>query len=295
MHLWLAQTASLGFVPVPLADCTGRTAVEHAGRLWELAPWMEGSPDGARPARMARLEAAFAGLAAFHARLAGEECAGMSPGLRQRHLTVAQLVDGGFDRLEAAVTRAGAPTDHDRTKALSWLALARRIAPTWLSPLELWARRVIRLQPCLRDARHEHFLFEGDRLSGLVDFGAMGVDTVAGDLARLLGDWLKGDSPARLHALAAYERVQALAPLEQSAIEPFESATALLIGERWVRWHFLEGRRFENPQVVSLGLRAALKRSSGWPSRRSHECAAFIDRGASASHLRARAFDQANR
>jgi Ser/Thr protein kinase RdoA (MazF antagonist) len=259
VHLWLAQTASLGFVPAPLADRAGRTIVEYDGRLWELAPWMEGAPDRAQPPGAARLEAAFAGLAAFHARLAGAECTGVSPGLRQRHLTLAQLIDGGFDQLEAAVTRGGAAADPDRTTALSWLTLARRIAPSWLSPLELWARQVIRLQPCLRDARPEHFLFEGDRLSGLVDFGAMRVDTVSGDLARLLGEWLDGDSKARLRALAAYERVQPLAPLEQSAIEPFESATAVLIGERWVRWHFLEGRRFENPQAVSWGLARGLE------------------------------------
>ena len=52
------------------------------------------------------------------------------------------------------------------------------------------------LQPCLRDARPEHFLFDGDQLSGLVDFGAMAVDSVVGDLARLIGEWLDDDRPA---------------------------------------------------------------------------------------------------
>ena len=71
----------------------------------------------------------------------------------------------------------------------SWLALARQLGPMLLVPLEQSADRIIRVQPCLRDARPEHFLFEGDRLSGLVDYGAMGVDSVAGDLARL---WASG-------------------------------------------------------------------------------------------------------
>ena len=46
------------------------------------------------------------------------------------------------------------------------------------------------MQPCLRDARPEHFLFVENVLTGLIDFGAMDFETVAGDLARLLGEWL---------------------------------------------------------------------------------------------------------
>ena len=67
-----------------------------------------------------------------------------------------------------------------------------------LDPLATGCRAVlIRLQPALRDARPEHFLFEDDRLSGLVDFGAMGVESVAADLARLIGEWFDGDPDAR--------------------------------------------------------------------------------------------------
>ena len=116
------------------------------------------------------------------------------------------------------------------------------------------------LQPCLRDARAEHFLFEGEQLTGLVDFGAMGVDSVAGDLARLIGEWLDGDTRARGDALEAYERVRPLEPAEIILIGVFETSADLLIGERWVRWHYVEGRRFDDPQAVSKGLARGLKR-----------------------------------
>ncbi len=228
IHHWLTQTAVLGFVPVPLCNSAGQTLQEHGDRLWELAPWMAGAPETARPPALARMEHAFEGLAAFHARLAGEQTDDASPGLRLRHQTVANLVHGGFDRLQAAVTRQSGPADPLGVQALSWLALAREVAPRWLSPLDLWANRVIRLQPCLRDARPEHFLFEGDRLSGLVDFGAMGVETVAADLARLIGEWLEGDAQARASALAAYQRVRPLDAVETSAVELFEAADRAL-------------------------------------------------------------------
>ena len=65
--------------------------------------------------------------------------------------------------------------------ALRWLSLARTAAPAAGRTARCERRdRSFRLQPCLRDARPEHFLFEGDRLTGLVDFGAMGVDSRGG-------------------------------------------------------------------------------------------------------------------
>ena len=46
--------------------------------------------------------------------------------------------------------------------ALRWLGLARARLPRLLDPIREAAGRVVPLQPCLRDARPEHFLFEGD-------------------------------------------------------------------------------------------------------------------------------------
>jgi Ser/Thr protein kinase RdoA (MazF antagonist) len=253
VHEWLYKTADLGFVPVPLADLEGRTIQEAEGRLWELAPWMEGAADLARPSA-AHVQAAFTGMAAFHQRLAGEEVDGLSQGIEQRYEAVRELTQGGFIRLELAIERVrGAALEIDGP-ALRWIALARPTAPLLIDPLARAVGQVTRLQPCLRDARAEHFLFDGERLSGLVDFGAMGVDSVAGDIARLIGDWLDGDPPTRALALTAYESVRPLEPGEKGLIGVFESATALLIGERWIRWHYLEGRRFDDARAVPEGL-----------------------------------------
>jgi homoserine kinase type II len=106
----------------------------------------------------------------------------------------------------------------------------------------------------LRDARPEHFLFEGESLSGLVDFGAMGIETVAADLGRLIGEWLAGDSSARRDALAAYEAVRPLDRSELELIDVFECSAAILIGERWARWHYLENLSFDDPLAVTRGL-----------------------------------------
>ena len=99
-----------------------------------------------------------------------------------------QLVEGGFDRLETAiVTSRAMPTTMRRQAALEWLSLARRHGPARARTAPASVATVsFRSSPLSRCAP-EHFLFKDDRLSGLVDFGAMGVDSVAGDLARLFG------------------------------------------------------------------------------------------------------------
>jgi Ser/Thr protein kinase RdoA (MazF antagonist) len=255
VHRWLGLADDLGFIPAPIADRAGETLQDYEGRFWELAPWMPGAAEVARPPASARVRSAFAALAAFHQRLGGERRTGTSPGLEQRHATIARLLRGEFDALERAIRQPGAsPPDEPRPMALRWLGLARALAPRLLDPLRTAAGRVLPLQPCLRDARPEHFLFEGDCVSGLVDFGAMGVECVAGDLARLLGEWLDGDPAARAAALAAYEQVRQLDAAEAGLIDAFAKSSALLIGERWIRWHYLEGRRFDDPSAVARGI-----------------------------------------
>ena len=118
------------------------------------------------------------------------------------------------------------------------------------------------LQPCLRDARPEHFLFEGGRVTGLVDFGAMDVETVAADLARLEGEWLPLPESEALRAegMKVYAEVTPLHSNHLSIATAFEVAADLLIGERWIRWRFREHRRFDDPNAVADGIERGLAR-----------------------------------
>lgn len=259
VHRWLLQAADLGFVPVPIPDCAGRTLEESQGGFWDLAPWMPGAAEAARPPAPARVRSAFAAMAALHRRLAAERRPGTSPGLAHRHEAIVHLLRGGFDALEQAIRTAEAPVDDQaRPLAMRWLGLARAAAPRGLDSLREAAGRTVPLQPCLRDARPEHFLFEGDRVTGLIDFGAMGVDCVAGDLTRLMGEWLDGDAAARAEALAAYERIRPLDAGEAALIDAFATSSAMLIGEHWIRWQYLERRTFDDPSAVVQGIARGL-------------------------------------
>lgn len=222
VHAWLDQVRSLPFVPVPLADRLGRAASVRDGRVWELRPWMRGAADPNR------LPAACAGLAAFHARLVHQRVEGLSPGLAQRAAELRTLLKGGFQ----AIARRVAATDDDLGR--DWLKHASALAPGLLEAATKAARRSVPLQPCLRDARPDHFLFEGGELTGLIDFGAMGVECVAADLARLLGEWPGPRRSLRGAALTAYESVRPLGSDEMALIDLFERASGLLIGAHWL-------------------------------------------------------------
>ena len=63
-----------------------------------------------------------------------------------------------------------------------------------------------RCQPCLRDIWHDHLLWTGDRVTGLIDPGSCRSDNVAIDLSRLLGSLVGDDTAAWDRGLAAYDR-----------------------------------------------------------------------------------------
>jgi Ser/Thr protein kinase RdoA (MazF antagonist) len=265
IHGWLSESGDLGFVPVPISTIDGQTIVLSGDRLWEVTPWMKGDADLSRPPARSRLRAAFAAMAAFHARLASNRVEGPSPGLAYRVAEIEGLLLRDFDEIRNRVGRE--PADPVSAMTRRWLDRAVVLAPPFLEALRKAAARPLPLQPCLRDARPDHFLFEGERLSGLVDFGAMGRDSLAGDLARLLAEGVGPDRSARRKALEAFEAIRPLSEAEIRSIEAFEQANALLGAGRWARWHFLDGRPFDDPQTVLRGLQRGLSRLEEFEAR----------------------------
>ena len=260
MHAWLRQTADSSLpMAKPIATLENQTLLRQGGRSWQLEPWMPGVPDLGAPPAKEHIVAAYAALARFQERLSSQAGAGHSPGFDSRVKELRRLQSNGPDRLAAAL--ANQPDDAPYVAAgRRWLAMARPAIGCVLERFGSLAHQLVPLQPCLRDARPEHFLFEGDRLTGMIDFGAMGVESVAADLARLSGEWLAGDSSLRTVALEAYERIRPLHPDEIALMEGFEAVADVLIAMHWLSWHFLEQRRFEDPGAVGRGIRRGLER-----------------------------------
>jgi homoserine kinase type II len=258
IHEWLATAARLGMIPAPIAGLDGRTLQACAGRYWEITPWLEGTPAAQLPLTPARLRAGFGALAAFHQCLAGDTIRARSPGLTVRRAELESWRHSGFAALKMVLQRA--PTDRRAVLAARWVDLATATADRLIRPLRRAAGCIVRIQPCLRDVRPDHLLFVDQRLTGLVDFGAMGLECVAADLARLLAEWVGPDAEPRAEALNAYTAIRPLDVDETTLIEVFESTAALLGAGHWARWHFLEERPFVDPGAVEDGLERGLAR-----------------------------------
>jgi homoserine kinase type II len=263
IHGWIAEAAVTGIVPIPLPARDGSTVQEHVGRLWELVPWMPGVPEKSESPSAARRASALRALAAFHQSLAHHAIQGLSLGLERRCNELHALAETSARNL----ARSLAPFRSDPLfdLAMRWLDRAVQCAPATLASMRHAATQSVALQPCLRDLRPDHLLFEGDRLTALVDFGAMDFESVAADLARLLLEWIGPDRTQWGDAIAVYSSHRPLSPFEIVLIDLFARSAAVLGGGRWVRWHFLEGRTFNDPEAVREGLGRCLTRLEDLP------------------------------
>jgi homoserine kinase type II len=271
-----------GFLQAPLPLETRRHAgfVEHAGHLWELTPWMPGRADFHAHPSDVRLQAALATLARFHRAAASfplpDTGPAPSPGILERLQRLQSLLTGGADRLAAAARAACGPEYDGNPKAqgvyslgfapqladraAKLLALFPRAAPRVLAELDAAARLAVPLAPCLRDIWHDHVLFDGERVTALVDFGTLRTETVAGDIARLLGSMVGDDANAWRLGQDAYEAVRPLSADERQLLAAFDRSGVLMSGLSWLQWVFVEGRQFEHGEAILARVDANLSR-----------------------------------
>lgn len=248
-------------VPPLLATPDGDTFREAAGGIWEVVGFVGGVSTAAPTPEQAQ-EAARV-LARVH-RAAREwpgepPRRGPSPALVERVRRAAMLGDdpwpgrgggpapaAGF-RAAVAVRRAAA----GETFAAFGGTRIMRLWSSFVAPEAV-------LQPVLRDVWSDHVLFapgQPERVAGVIDFHAAGIDTPALDVARLFGSWRPSAQRRDLplddrwpEALAAYEEVRPLTNHERWLV-PVLHAMGVVFGiDNWFRWALDEHREFSDPQ-----------------------------------------------
>jgi Ser/Thr protein kinase RdoA (MazF antagonist) len=245
----LAREKGLLFVPTVLSTHQGFTWVAGADRLWEVSTWMTGQADFHSHPSKARLQAACSALARLH--LAWEPRSpqvGLLPATQRRLNVVRDWMNwiqtgwkpdlgiSGSDPLRFQVQRA-------------WPILQKRIPliPQALAP---WVSRQFPLQPCLCDIWHDHVLFSGEEVTGLVDFGSIKVDHVAIDLTRLLGSLIGADAEAWRRGIEMYSQIRPLASEDIALIRILDHTSTLLGAANWLIWLYRDRRAFENIEQV---------------------------------------------
>lgn len=268
-----AESAGCRLVPVPrpLADDPRRTCLHAGDRWWQLEPWMPGTADYLDKPNDAKFLAAFFELGRLHNCLRDgnprELQRGMSQAVSKRQAVFDDLTHGGWAEVQKAVA-------HPSPTLVAWSELADAVVefarlyakcgPRVESLLQLTARQIFALQPVAGDLHAEHVLFQGDDVSGFVDFGAMAVDNVALDVARLIGSMAGEDRQARASALVAYASARqssaGLSVEEEVLVEVLDRSGALLAPYRWLRWIYVERREFPRRDAVLARFRLVMDR-----------------------------------
>jgi homoserine kinase type II len=257
-----AVTLGLDFVPQVCLTRRDQTLVVAQGRLWELAPWMPGRADFRDNPTLARITAVMEGLARLHLVWHGT----------MNWLAKSDAVHRRLSRLQfwkpECQIRAWEALKLPRSglRELSFRAMEQ--LRRWLDPAESalgsWVDRVVPLQPCLCDIWHDHILFEGNRLTGIVDYGTVRPDSVAVDLARLIGSLFGDNLGQRQAALEAYSALRHLESFERRLMNTLDWTGVVVGAGNWLRWLYLENRVFENSAGVVQRLSELVTRMESW-------------------------------
>ena len=272
----IACQSGCDFVPEPIASLGGATFLMHDNRCWELSDWRPGRADFHADPSDARLEQTIAALALWH-----------------RAMTPANVVENVAvlgDGVTVAAFRDGttAPSPGLARRAREWKRLYPRIVSASKrsldDPLDLCGRTIEcakrlsdamrrwlhdRSDPvsptvCLRDIHGEHVLFTADRVTGLIDFGAVGLDSPACDLGRLLGSLVPDDLARWRRAIDWYRRSRPLDEHEEDLAWRFDRTGTVIGALHWFEWLILQRRSFFDPAAAYDRWRTLVERLEMW-------------------------------
>ncbi|MBX3452421.1 MAG: phosphotransferase [Planctomycetaceae bacterium] len=246
LHRLLHELAGQGlnFVSAPRYALDGSTLAEEAGLLWQLEPWLPGTPllkqqpDPKLVEKSAHALARWHLAAAMHrplpevARWFATRDREVSPAVGERRHRLSAVPPAWWVQIRQAPRR---PATQPVAEILDQLA---RLG------FELWNRvdELLRLgeslavptQPVLRDVWADHVLFENGEVTGLIDAAACRRESVAADLARLFGS-IPGMSPSIWEqGLDAYASVRPLSREERQLVGILDSSGVFLAAANWL-------------------------------------------------------------
>jgi Ser/Thr protein kinase RdoA (MazF antagonist) len=153
---------------------------------------------------------------------------------RRRAARLAYIVEGAWRTRDARVISEAAGIE--QPLACEAISLIQSLAPRELDKALHWQSASLPLQRRLGDVHHDHVLFTGDEVTGVVDFGAADYDSPAGDVGRLLGSLVNEDRDGWRRGLDAYCAVHPLTPDELSAADFFDTSGTVISVANWLQW-----------------------------------------------------------
>jgi Ser/Thr protein kinase RdoA (MazF antagonist) len=270
LHRLLEWTHARGVpLAVPVRTLAGKTLCEQDGGLWQLEPWLPGTADFHADPSDARLSAVMRTLAELHRTTAAYHAPAedaewfavapraVSPAVQGR-LRILASWQQNVSRLRPVLTDAAESEFRELGREL--LDHFGRLSAEVADQLRCALRVPVPLVPCLRDVWHDHVLWTGDAVTGLVDPSACRSDSVATDLSRLLGSLLGGDRDRWDFALAEYARHRPLSLDEFGLVPVLDRSGVLLSGMTWLERRFLKDQPLPDESRVLARLRTICER-----------------------------------
>lgn len=264
LHALLGHLAEHGLTTVAVPLSAGGTTLCHdAGADWQLEPWLPGIADFHADPRAERLEQAMQALAQWHLAARrfpttsdniewfGSVVSGVSPAVQERVVAMQTLDDPLLARFSSGLHTIPDSCRRAGQQIVDGIRIGRRAV---LKDLHGCLDLTVPLQPCLRDIWHDHVLFTGVAVSGIIDPSACRRECVAADLARLLRSLLGPDPLRWCQALDAYERLRPLSSEERRLIPVLDRSGVLLSGATWLNWLTVERRVFDEVSRVETRL-----------------------------------------
>jgi len=262
----LLARRTLGIVPELAESTLASTRLGYEGYQYELASWMEGEALGDAPNE---ITVSIGGLSTTAAEYTGPS---------KRILAAVEAGAEAIARFHDSTRRyigptAPAPAVLRRLSRIEQLQVelpkamqqSERLSPVlraaahWLKrewpnrmdaanrALSRWVGQLVPTRMVFRDVHRQHILFREGAVSGMVDFDAIGIDTIATDLAR----WVSGFSertgdlePLLQAAVTGYQRFAAISTCERDLAFVISEASGTLLLANWVSWVALGQRNF---------------------------------------------------
>ncbi len=262
-HVLRIVADGLPMVASPIPTRQGATFVRHVEHFWELTDWKPGEADREQPPRAERLRAAMRGLARFHDLAKRYKTVTRpAPAILDRVRRWESMQHTGLEPLEGllCVPLGNAVDDPARRLASILPRILHRVATAFDV---LGKVGELPLLPAIRDIHREHVLFMDDEVTGLIDFGALRIDTPLADLARLVGSFCGDDMQAREIALKGYAELRPLRPDERVLIDALDASGLFIAAINWLTWLYAERRDMGPPEPIVRRLDDLFRRLQG--------------------------------
>ncbi len=243
-------------IAAPLETRDGNRFILLENCWWDLSPWLPGAPGKHSTLTEVQLQQAMEWLARYH-NLAADLLSefGRSAAILYRLQLSRQLLDGQLNRLVERKYAGLAPGLADL-----FINQAIQQLPRLLGVIEEYADRELVLVPALSDIWSDHLFFQNEEVSGVIDFGAMKLDSPCLDIARLLGSYTGDDGSVLARGIKHYQAARSLNEQDIELIELFDHANVVLSGVQWLIWLGPEQRVFKQMAKVNQRLKSLAQR-----------------------------------